>query len=54
MFGDVLYVPGVGHFRVDASYYCDRRPTSQYLELVHNGIHGPMTICLHGVLELLV
>jgi hypothetical protein len=37
-FGDIVYVPRVGGFPMDASFYCDARPTSQLLELVHSDI----------------
>jgi hypothetical protein len=47
-FGDIVYVLGVSGFPVDASFYYDVRRASQYLDLVHSDIFGPMTTCYHG------
>jgi hypothetical protein len=42
IFGVVLYVLGVGGFTVDMLGYL----VATFQQLVHSGIHGPMTICL--------
>jgi len=46
-FGDIVYVPGVSGFPVDASFYYDERIASQLLELIHSDIFRPMTTFSH-------
>jgi hypothetical protein len=47
-FGDIVYVPGVGGFLVDVSFYCEARHASQLLELVYSDNSRHVTMCSSG------